>query len=91
MRPDPGRNAAARASSWLASRRRRRLALVFALFPGAALAIAGAQILVSPPILLAGLVWLAVGLGVARMVARRLPPLAPPPSHDPLVPKEPVS
>lgn len=65
MRPDPrlgpwGRLPAA----WTASPRRRRLALVALLAPGAMMAVAGAQILVSPPLLLSGLAWLGVALAV---------------------------
>jgi hypothetical protein len=63
----------------LAIRRTRRLALVALLFPGAVLAIAGAQILARPALVLAGLAWLAAGLTAWRIIAPRLlsPPLAP--------------
>ncbi|KQV64060.1 hypothetical protein ASC70_19735 [Caulobacter sp. Root343] len=65
MRPDPrlglwGRLPAA----WTASPRRRRLAFVALVAPGAVMAVAGAQILVSPPLLATGVVWLAAALAV---------------------------
>jgi hypothetical protein len=67
MRPDPrlgpwGRLPAA----WTASPRRRRLAFVALVAPGAVMAVAGAQILVSPPLLAAGVGWLAAALAVRR-------------------------
>lgn len=65
MRPDPrlgpwGRLPAA----WTASPRRRRLAFLVLLAPGALMAVAGAQVLVSPPLLAAGVAWLAAALAV---------------------------
>lgn len=57
---------------WLRTLRARRLVLVALLFPGAALAIAGAQILVSPALVLAGLAWLAAGAVIWRLVRPRL-------------------
>ncbi|KQV54647.1 hypothetical protein ASC62_22910 [Caulobacter sp. Root342] len=51
-------------AAWTASPRRRRLAFVALVAPGAVMAVAGAQILVSPPLLVAGVVWLAAALAV---------------------------
>jgi hypothetical protein len=62
---------------------RRRLLRVALMFPGAALAIAGAQILRRPEPVLIGLAWLVGGAVIWRLLTqRRLPPTAPstPPS-----------
>ena len=65
MRPDPSLGVFGRLPKrWTASPRRRRLAFVALLTPGAVMAVAGAQILVSPPLLVAGVVWLAVATAV---------------------------
>ncbi|WP_168193561.1 hypothetical protein [Caulobacter sp. FWC26] len=65
MQPDPrlgpwGRLPAA----WTASPRRRRLAFVALLLPGAVMAVSGAQILQSPPMLAVGVGWLAAATAV---------------------------
>ena len=69
MRPDPARGVLARLpGAWAATARRRRLAFVTLLAPGAILAVVGAQILVSPPLMVAGVAWLAAA-GAARWVS----------------------
>jgi hypothetical protein len=50
--------------AWIASPRRRRLAFVALLAPGAVMAVVGAQILVNPPLLAAGVAWLAAATAV---------------------------
>lgn len=65
MQPDPRLGAWGRLpAAWTSSRRRRRLAFVALVTPGALMAVAGAQVLVSPPLLLAGLAWLAAVLAI---------------------------
>lgn len=65
MRPDPRLGPWGRLpANWTASPRRRRLAFVALVAPGAVMAVAGAQILVSPPLLAAGVFWLAAALAV---------------------------
>lgn len=65
MRPDPRLGPWDRLPrAWTASPRRRRLAFVVLLAPGAVMAVAGAQILASPPLLVTGVAWLAAATGV---------------------------
>jgi hypothetical protein len=65
MRPDPRLGPWGRLpDAWSASRRRRRLAFIALVAPGAVMAVAGAQVLVSPPLLVAGVAWLAAALAV---------------------------
>ena len=52
--------------AWTASPRRRRLAFLALTAPGAVMAVSGAQILVSPPLLVAGVVWLVAAVAVRR-------------------------
>lgn len=53
--------------AWTASPRRRRLAFVALAAPGAVMAVAGAQILLSPPLLAGGVAWLAAALALRRV------------------------
>ena len=65
MRPDPRLGPWGRLPrAWTAGPRRRRLAFVILLAPGAVMAVAGAQILTSPPLMAAGVVWLAAATAV---------------------------
>lgn len=63
MRPDPSLIGWRRQpTAWMASPRRRRLVFVALAAPGGVMAIAGAQILVCPPLLVAGAAWLAAAV-----------------------------
>lgn len=65
MRPDPRLGPWGRLpASWTATPRRRRLAFVVLFAPGAVMAVAGAQVLVSPPLLVAGVAWLAAAVAI---------------------------
>ncbi|PVM93614.1 hypothetical protein [Caulobacter endophyticus] len=65
MRPDPRLGPWGRLpAGWTASPRRRRLAFVALVAPGVVMAVAGAQVLVSPPLLVTGVVWLTAALAV---------------------------
>lgn len=65
MRPDPRLGLWGRLpAGWTASPRRRRLAFVALVAPGAIMAVTGAQVLICPPLLVAGVVWLAAALAV---------------------------
>lgn len=65
MRPDPRLGLWGRLpKAWTASPRRRRLAFVALLAPGAVLAVAGAQILIRPAVMVAGVAWLAAATAV---------------------------
>lgn len=68
MRPDARPDRSVRPPrAWIASARDRRLTFVAALLPGGAMAVAGAQILVAPGLMLAGLAWLALAVLVRRV------------------------
>lgn len=65
MRPDPRLGPWRRLpAAWTANPRRRRLAFVALAAPGAVMAVAGAQILVSPTLLVAGVAWLVSALAL---------------------------
>jgi MFS family permease len=78
MRPEPGLGLLDRLpAGWIGDRRRRRLLFVAVLAPGVLMAVAGAQVLISPPLLIGGVVW--IGFVAAfrrwsepRLVAREL-------------------
>lgn len=53
-------------AAWTLTARRRRLAFVAVAAPGAVMAVAGAQILLSPPLLVAGVAWLGAALALRR-------------------------